>query len=250
MRLHTLDNWSMFHCTTKLNVRKRSMYIHISRWHTFDFGIFSCLIVTTWRRWHFGQRWRRFWWMCTHPFVPPARLRILWCAALARKAAICMVLMNHCWVSFQSSLHHSMSRKLNSLLLLFLDFCAMFVYQILRFLYCITRKPSIGHFGHIQCNVHVRPLYLYPTYLRSHGSWHVQNLQEIICCFEKWDSAYTSTVYDTLASLHVFKACFVFFWGRLSCNLTAKFPELTTSSCLILQPLWINVLVDHRDVPL
>jgi len=57
-----------------LSIGKRSMYIHIPRWHAFDFGYMSSLIVTVWHRWRSGPVWRRFWcwmseplcWRCRH----------------------------------------------------------------------------------------------------------------------------------------------------------------------------------------
>ena len=42
------------HKIDKLRVGKRSMYIHISGWHTFGFGTFSSLTVVMWRRWCSG----------------------------------------------------------------------------------------------------------------------------------------------------------------------------------------------------
>jgi hypothetical protein len=60
----------------KSSAGKRSMYIHISGWHTLCFG---ALTVTRWRRWRSGPRWRPSWWRCTRAFAPPACLWILCC---------------------------------------------------------------------------------------------------------------------------------------------------------------------------
>jgi len=125
----------------KLSFEKRSRYIHISRWHTFDFWTFRTLIVTGWCRWHSRQRWRWFWcrlsalavWMCTHSFAPPVCLRILRCASLAREAAVCLIFTNHSKVSFYCRLHLSSSRKLDSPLPLVSDFGVMFLEQVLCF---------------------------------------------------------------------------------------------------------------------
>jgi len=75
-----------------------------------------------------------------------------------------------------------MPRTPNTLLLLFLDFGARFLDQILHFLYCGTHKPFFGHFGHIQCQAYVGLFQLYTTSLPCHSSRHVENLQEISCC--------------------------------------------------------------------
>ena len=40
----------------KLSVGKRTMYIDLSGWHTFDFGTWSSIIATRWGRWR--SRWR------------------------------------------------------------------------------------------------------------------------------------------------------------------------------------------------
>ena len=135
----------------KLSIGKRRMYIHTPGWHTFYFITFRFLTVTRWRRRrsrqrrqsghrrcsrqrrrsgqrrHSGQRCHRFWWRCTGSFAPPACLPILYSAILAWKAAVRMMSINHCWVSFYCSLHFFMPRKLNSSLLLFLDFGPRFL---------------------------------------------------------------------------------------------------------------------------
>jgi len=72
----------------KWSIGKRSMYIHISRWHTFDFRILSWLISPRWHTWHSGWRSCRSWRRCTHSFTPTLCLQILLCAILARKAAV------------------------------------------------------------------------------------------------------------------------------------------------------------------
>jgi len=146
----------------KWSVGKRRMYIHTQGWHTFYFTTFMSVTVTLWCTWRSGWRrpsgWRcrRFWWRCGSSFAPPACVRILCCAILAWKAAVCLIFINHWWVSFYRSLHLLMTRKLNSSLLLFSDFGARFLDQLLRFLYCGARKPSFSHFGHIPGKAHVR----------------------------------------------------------------------------------------------
>jgi len=148
----------------KLCTGKRSMYIHISWWHTFDFGSVRCLIVTGWNRWCFVFMWRQFWcrlseslwWRCTRAFASPVCLGILCCAILAKKAAILLMIPKHNQVSFHRSHNISMPRKLNSPQHLFSHFRPRFVDQELRLLYCGLLKPSLGHFGHIQGQAHIR----------------------------------------------------------------------------------------------
>jgi len=114
----------------KLSTEKRSMYIHISGWHTFDFGYVRCLIVTGWNTRRCWWMWCRFWfglaeslsWRCTRAFASPACLGILCCAILAREAALSLIFPKHSRVSFHGSLHIFIPRKIHSpLLLLFLD---------------------------------------------------------------------------------------------------------------------------------
>jgi len=88
----------------KMSIGKRSMYIHISRWHTFDLGTLSCIIVTGRHRWRSGQMWRRVWRRCNCFSMPPLCLRIVCCAILAQKAAVSLIFANHCQVSFHCSL--------------------------------------------------------------------------------------------------------------------------------------------------
>jgi len=136
-----------------------------------------------------------------------------------------------------------MPRKLNSSLLLFSDFGA-------RFLNCGARKPTFRHFRHIQGQAHVRLFQLYPTSLPRHSRRHVENLQEISCFFQNEALAITSTIYDSVASSRVFKACFVHSRGPLSRHSSAKSPELTTSWCSISRAVRINAFVDHGGLPL
>jgi len=92
-------------------------------------------------------------------------------------------LTKHSWVSFNCRLHFCMPRKLNTPLLLFSDFGTRFLDQIFCFHNCSAQKPFFGHFGHIQDQAHVGLFQLYPTSLPCHSSRHVENLQDISCCF-------------------------------------------------------------------
>ena len=145
----------------KWSVGTRRMYIHTEGWHTFHFITIMSVSVTWWRTWCSGWRrrsgWRccRFLWRCGGSFAPPACLRILCCAILPWKAAVCLIFINHCQVSFNPSLHLLMTRRLNSSLLLFSDFGVKFLIFLLHFLYCGTRKPSFSHFGHNQDKTHI-----------------------------------------------------------------------------------------------
>jgi len=120
----------------KLSPGNQSVDRHISRWHTFNFGYVSCLVLTGWYRWRSGQMWPRFWcrlfaslwWRCTRAFAPPRCLGILCCAVLAREAAVRLIFSNRSQVYFHRSLHIIMPRKLNSPLLLVSDFGTRFRY--------------------------------------------------------------------------------------------------------------------------
>jgi len=182
---------------------------------------------------------------CARAFAAPACPWILCGAILARKAAVSVNIINHRWVSFYRSFHLSMPRKFNIPLLLFPHFYARFHDQALCFPYCGARKPSFGHFRQIQGEAHVWLFQLYPTSLPCHSSKHVENLQDISCCFRKWESAITSTIYASVASSKVFKASLVHSRWRLSPNSSAKMPELTTSWCSIPCTVWTKAFVNH-----
>jgi len=216
---------------------KMNLWICISGRQLNYLGSLSSGSVTRWGELCSGQRGRPLrsqlspsvgrW--CTCTCAPPACLRIVCGAIVARKESGRVVLTMHSWVSFQRSLHLVMPRKLNTPLLLFFDLGMRILAHILRFLYCGARKPSFGHFGHIEGQAHIRLFQLYPTSLPCHSSRHVENLPEICCCFEQWDSAITSTIYASVASSKVNTASFVHSWGCLIWNSSTKLPELTTS---------------------
>jgi len=173
----------------KLSVWMWRMHIHTPGWLTSDFITFVPLSVPWWGRWRSrrswpsGQRCGPLWWRCGGSFAPPASLRIRCCTILAWKAAGRMIFINHCLVSFHRSLHLVVPRNLNFPLVLFSDFGVRFLDYLLRFLYCGAQKPSFGHFCDIQGKAHVGLFQLYPTSLPRHSSRHVENLQEISCCF-------------------------------------------------------------------
>jgi len=73
-----------------------------------------------------------------------------------KKAAICLIFMNHSWKFFNHSLHIAISMKLDSLLPLFSDFGVMLIDQVLCFLYCGAQTPSFAYFAHIQGKDQVR----------------------------------------------------------------------------------------------
>jgi len=62
--------------------------------------------------------------------------------------------------------------------------------------------------------------------------------------------AMTSTIYTSIASSKVIKACFVHWQGYLSRNWSTKIPKLTTWRCSILRTVWANAFVDHGGFPL
>jgi len=167
------------------------MWIHKASRPIDDLGMLGSGIVTGWGWWCSRQRCCWLWsrlaalvgWRCTCFFVSPACPQILSSAIVARKASGHMILTMHSLVSFYSSNPLFVPMKLNSPLLFFLDLGMKFLHQILCFLYCGARKPSFGHCGHFQGQVHVGLFQLYPTSLPCHISRHVENLQEFSCCF-------------------------------------------------------------------
>jgi len=147
--------------------------------------------VSRWGGWRAGQ-WRSricsplsasVGWRCTCSCESPACLRILCGAILAWKAAGRLVLTKHCRVSLYRSLHLAVRRELNTPLLLFSDLGTWCVNEVFRFYDCGARKAFFGQFGHIQGQAHVGLFQLYPTSLPCHICWHVENLQDISCCF-------------------------------------------------------------------
>jgi len=127
---------------------------------------------------------------CSLPLYMPSKLnfllrlfsdlgpRILCCAIVGRKAAIHLILTNCSRVSFTCTLPFSVLRKLNFLLLLFSDCGPRILDQVVRCVYSHAHAPSVGHFGHIQSNDHVRLFELYPTSLPCHSSRNVKTLQD------------------------------------------------------------------------
>jgi hypothetical protein len=73
--------------------------------------------------------------------------------------------------------------NLSTPLLLFSGFAAWFLDEILCFLYWGVQKAFFGHFGHIQRQAHDGLFQLYLTSLPCHSRRHVENLQDISCCF-------------------------------------------------------------------
>jgi len=192
---------------TRFSTGKRCMGIPISSRQIDKLGTLSSESVTGCGGWGSGQRWRHLWswlwarlwsglwsllfasvgWRWTCSFASPACLRILCGAIPARQVSGHVILMKHSGLSFYHSLHCFIPRKLNTPLLLFLDFGARLVDWVLWFFYCGVRKPSFRDCGHVQGQAHVELFQLYTTSLPCHRSRHVEYLQEIDCCFKQWD---------------------------------------------------------------
>jgi len=201
---------------------QRSMWIGISGQQMDDLGMFTSRSGTVWGGWCSGWPLWRLWsrlcsqlsasvgQRCTGSFPSPACLWILCGAILARKASGRVVLMKYNRVSFYPSLHLCMPRKLNTVLLPFSDLSTWFLNQLLCFFHYSRRKPSFGHFGHIQGEAYVGLSQLYTTSLHCHRSRQVEYLQQISSCFKQWDAAITSTIYTTIASSKVTKAWFLY----------------------------------------
>jgi len=143
-----------------------------------------------------------------------------------------------------------MPRIFNSPHLLFSNFSTGFPAQLSHSLYSSTWKPSFPHLAHTRGKVHVRPSSLYLISLPCPSCWPVENLAQIGCCFKKWDSASTSTIYASVVSFEVIKVFFVHCQGCLSGDLSTNIQELTTSRCSIFRTMWTDALVDHGELPL
>jgi len=143
---------------------------------------------------------------------------------LAWKALIHLILTKHRPVSFYRSLHLDMPMELNTLFLLFSDFSVRFLHQILHFLYCGAQKPAVGHFGHLQRQVHVRLFQLYTTT--------------------------TSTIYTSVATSKAIQNCFIHSQGWISRTSHVKIPELTTTWCSISRSVRTNTFAEHGGFPL
>jgi len=155
-----------------------------------------------------------------------------------------MIFRNHSQVSISLSLHFPMPRKLNSPLLLFLNFGVRVLAQVLHILYWGVWKVSFGNFGYIWHKAHVKQFKLYPTSSHSHSRRQVKYLQQFSCCFYTWDLPITWTMYASVACTEVFKACFVHGkgrWLRYGCTII---PQLTTWWCSILETAGTDALLD------
>jgi hypothetical protein len=86
--------------------------------------------------------------------------------------------------------------------------------------------------------------------LPCHSCRHVENLQDISCCFQQWNSAVTSTIYASVASSRVSRACFVHSRVCLSGNPSAEIQQLTTSWCSISWTVQTKACINHRGFPL
>jgi len=169
----------------------RRMCIHISAWQIIDLERLSSGIFTLWGGWCSIQRWHWLWsplptlvgWRHSCSLSSPLCLLIVCGAIVARKGYSSVVLRKYSQVSFDSSLVHCTPRELNTLVLLFTDIQSWFLDLILCFRYCGAWKPSSGHCGHINSEVHVGLLQLYPKSLLGQSSRDVENLQESSCCF-------------------------------------------------------------------
>ena len=212
----------------------QNVYTH--SWMTYllfhNFHFRQCHLVAQvafWAKVEFWAEVPRFWWRCASSFAPPACLLILCCAILECKAAGSLIFINHCRMSFYCSLHLFMPRKLNSSLLLFSDFGRSFLTSCCVSSTAVYQNRPLAILAIFKarrmsdCSSCTRP----PCLARS--SRHIENLQQISCCFQKEDVAISTIIYDSIASSKVFKACFVHSWGPLSRNSSAKIPELTTS---------------------
>jgi hypothetical protein len=114
--------------------------------------------------------------------LPPC-LWILSCAILARKDGVRLTFRNHCQMSINPRLHLVMSGYPNTLGLLFSNLGVSIHEKLSRFLHCGMRKPTMYYFAHNQNKMHVGLFKLYSNALSCPSNSHVENLQEISCCF-------------------------------------------------------------------
>jgi len=78
----------------------------------------------------------------------------------------------------------------------------------------------------------------------------LKTYKEISCCIYIVDSAITSTIYASVESSNVVKACLGHCRGSPGLNSSAEITELTTSWCSISWNVRTNALVDHWGFPL
>jgi len=78
----------------------------------------------------------------------------------------------------------------------------------------------------------------------------LKTYKEICCCMYILDSTINSTIYASVASSNVVKACLVHSRRFISRNLSAKIRNLTIAGSSISRPGWTNPLVDHGGFPL
>jgi len=136
-----------------------------------------------------------------------------------------------------------MHRQLHTPLHLISDLGAQFLDEILRFLCRDARKAFCGHFSHNHWHAHVGLLQKFPTSLPCPSSRHVEYLRDISCCFKRWNSAITSTIYSSIACSKLMKASLIHTWGCVSGDSSTKLPELTTSWCCILRTVRVIAFV-------
>ena len=242
----------------KFRTGKRCMRIRISDQEIDDLGMLSSGSVAGWGGWRARQRLSRLYsplsasvgWWCTWFFASPACLRFVCGAFLARKAARCLGLTKHSWLSLYLSLHIVMPRKLNTPLLPFSDLGVWFLIEIFRCLHCGARTAFFCQFRHIQRRAHVGMFQLYPTSLPCHSRSPVETLQDISCCFWQWNLAFISTIYASVDSSNVIKACFFHSRGCSLENSSGTIPGMTTSWCWICQTVGTNALVDQGGLPI
>jgi len=154
----TLEILGIYIKIEALMVGQRSIYIHISRWHTIYLESVTSQIDIAWRQCRSWQRGHRIWsWLSaliwlryTCFFAPPIHLQILHCGILARKAAVYLIFTNHSLMSIYCCLHISVPGNFNSLYLLFSKFEVRCLDLVLRFRYCSVQNPAFCHFGHVQ----------------------------------------------------------------------------------------------------
>jgi len=83
-----------------------------------------------------------------------------------------------------------------------------------------------------------------------HSSRHIENLQEISCCFKMWDLVITSTMYTSTASSKLFQACFVYLQAGFWVHSYANVHVLITLLCYISRNVWTHAFINNVYFPL
>lgn len=140
------------HQDGRMSTGKRTMWTYIAGLQMFDIGPLGLHSVSGWCCRHSVRQlcwvWNR---LCmsggcswTGVVPPPLGLTNLTTSIWTMTICIGVVLMNHSWVSLYRSHHLFVPRELVFLLLLILDFGAMYLVRVLCCLYCGMQNSALS----------------------------------------------------------------------------------------------------------